>query len=80
MLNADGSTLPGAMEALSAENNVKIAGIAWLTNKESGEAYGSMVIYVTKRSDAQKLLEGLYFDLAVEDLGDHEAFALREFA
>ena len=58
--------LPGAATALGAENNVNIAKISWLSNKESGKAYGSMVVYVTKGSDAKRLLEGLYFDLAGE--------------
>ncbi|KJZ68212.1 hypothetical protein HIM_12399 [Hirsutella minnesotensis 3608] len=71
VLSADGSILPGAIEALSAENNVQIAKIAWLSNKDSGKAYGSMVIYVTKRGDAQKLVEGLYFDIAGESAYTH---------
>ncbi|KAJ6436626.1 reverse transcriptase [Purpureocillium lavendulum] len=40
--------------------------MSWLSNKQSGKAYGSMVIYVTKGSDARRLLDGHYFDLAGE--------------
>ena len=66
VLDEEGKVLPGAAEALGAENNVNIAKISWLSNRESGKAYGSMVIYVTKGSDAKRLLDGHYFDLAVE--------------
>jgi hypothetical protein len=38
----------------------------WLSDKENGNAYGSMVIYVTKASDARRLLEERYFHLAGE--------------
>ncbi|XP_044720163.1 endonuclease-reverse transcriptase domain-containing protein [Hirsutella rhossiliensis] len=40
--------------------------ISWLSKRESGKAYGSMVVYVTKKRDAERLLEGYYFDLAGE--------------
>ncbi|KJZ71568.1 hypothetical protein HIM_09037 [Hirsutella minnesotensis 3608] len=56
----------GGDEALSAENRVTIGKISWLSKRESGKAYGSMVVYVTKKSDAERLLEGYYFDLAGE--------------
>ncbi|KAM4061772.1 reverse transcriptase [Hirsutella rhossiliensis] len=66
ILDAEGNVLPGAIEALSAENRVTIGKISWLSKRESGKAYGSMVVYVTKKSDAERLLEGHYFDLAGE--------------
>ncbi|KAM4061652.1 reverse transcriptase [Hirsutella rhossiliensis] len=66
VLDAEGNVLPGAIEALSAENRVTIGKISWLSKRESGKAYGSMVVYVTKKSDAERLLEGYYFDLAGE--------------
>jgi hypothetical protein len=66
VLDAEGNVLPGAAEALGAENNVDIAKISWLSNKESGKAYGSMVVYVTKGNDAKRLVDGHYFDLAGE--------------
>lgn len=64
VLDEQGIVLPGAAEALGAEDNINIAKISWLSNRESGKAYGSMVVYVTKGSDAKRLLEGRYFDLA----------------
>ncbi|ODA77185.1 hypothetical protein RJ55_06812 [Drechmeria coniospora] len=66
VLDGEGNVLPGAAEALGAENNVTIAKISWLSKKERGKAYGSMVIYATKESDAKRLLDGVYFDLAGE--------------
>ncbi|KJZ70127.1 hypothetical protein HIM_10497 [Hirsutella minnesotensis 3608] len=66
VLDGEGKILPGAIEALSAENRVTIGKISWLSKRESGKAYGSMVVYVTKKSDAERLLEGYYFDLAGE--------------
>jgi hypothetical protein len=36
------------------------------TRKDIGKAYGSMVVYVTKGSEARRLLDGYYFHLAGE--------------
>lgn len=66
VLDADGNILPGAAEALGAENEVNIAKIAWLSRKDAGKAYGSMVVYVTKGSEARRLLDSQYFHLAGE--------------
>jgi uncharacterized coiled-coil protein SlyX len=66
VLDAEGNVLPGAMEALGTENDVSIAKIAWLSRKDTGKAYGSMVVYVTKGSEARRLLDGHYFHLAGE--------------
>ncbi|KJZ69882.1 hypothetical protein HIM_10715 [Hirsutella minnesotensis 3608] len=71
VLDTEGQVLPGAIEALSAENRVTIGKISWLSKRESGKAYGSMVVYVTKKSDAERLLEGYYFDLAGESATTH---------
>ena len=57
VLEDDGSTIQvGVMEALGKENNVRITKMAWLSKKETAKAYGSMVVYVTKGSDAIRLL------------------------
>ncbi|KAM4063306.1 endonuclease-reverse transcriptase domain-containing protein [Hirsutella rhossiliensis] len=66
ILDGEGNILQGAAEALGVENNVSIGKITWLSNKETSKAYGSMVVYVTKKNDAKKLLDGKYFDLAGE--------------
>ncbi|RKK06625.1 hypothetical protein BFJ68_g16678 [Fusarium oxysporum] len=66
VLDSDGNILPGAAEALGEENAVTIAMIHWLSNKENGKTYGSMVIYVTKGNDAKRLVEEGYFHLPGE--------------
>jgi len=66
ILDADGNILPGAAEALGKENNVSIAKISWLSKRDSNKAYGSMVAYITKGSDAKRLIDGSYFDIAGE--------------
>ncbi|EAQ86297.1 hypothetical protein CHGG_07550 [Chaetomium globosum CBS 148.51] len=66
VLDADGNILPGAAEALGTENDVNIAKIAWLSRKDTSKAYGSMVVYVTKGSEARRLLDERYFHLAGE--------------
>ena len=66
VLDTPGNVLPGAAEALGKENDVTIAKIHWLSNRENGKTYGSMVIYVTKGHDAKRLLEEGYFLLAGE--------------
>ncbi|KAL5603737.1 hypothetical protein FOVSG1_006487 [Fusarium oxysporum f. sp. vasinfectum] len=63
VLDSSGNILPGAAEALGKENVVTIAKMHWLSNKENGKRYGSMVIYVTKASDARRLLDERYFHL-----------------
>ncbi|KAM5526660.1 zinc knuckle [Fusarium oxysporum f. sp. phaseoli] len=66
VLDSSGNILPGAAEALGKENEATIAKMHWLSNKENGKMYGTMVIYVTKASDARRLLEERYFHLAGE--------------
>ncbi|RKK10846.1 hypothetical protein BFJ65_g14842 [Fusarium oxysporum f. sp. cepae] len=66
VLDSSGNILPGAAEALGKENVVTIAKMHWLSNRENGKRYGSMVIYVTKASDARRLLDERYFHLAGE--------------
>jgi hypothetical protein len=66
ILDQDGKPLPGITEALGKENDVHIAKIAWLSRKDTGKAYGSMVVYVTNSSEATRLLQGQYFHVAGE--------------
>uniref|UniRef100_A0A093V5P3 Uncharacterized protein n=1 Tax=Talaromyces marneffei PM1 TaxID=1077442 RepID=A0A093V5P3_TALMA len=66
VLDADGNILSGTAEILGKENNVSIAKISWLSKKDSNKAYRSMVIYVTKATEARRLIEGNYFDIAGE--------------
>lgn len=50
-----------AAAAFSEENEATVAKIAWLSRKESGKAYGSMVVYLTKGTDAQRFLADGFF-------------------
>jgi hypothetical protein len=68
VLDSNDDILSGAMEALCEENEVIIAKIHWLSNKENGKTYGSMVIYVTKGVDVKRLLEERWFHLAGESV------------
>jgi hypothetical protein len=61
VLDEHGELRTGAVEMLEKENEVRIAKISWLSRKDLPKAYGSMVVYVTKRVDAARLLEGQYF-------------------
>ncbi|EED17393.1 conserved hypothetical protein [Talaromyces stipitatus ATCC 10500] len=66
VLDADGNILPGAVEVLGKENNVNIAKISWISKKDSNKAYGSIVVYITKGTDAKQLIDGNYFDITGE--------------
>ncbi|KAI7705111.1 hypothetical protein KC353_g13078 [Hortaea werneckii] len=63
VLDENGELRIAATEMLEKENEVKIAKLSWLSRKDSPKAYGSMVVYVTKRADAARLLEGQYFNV-----------------
>jgi hypothetical protein len=62
-LNKNGGVRVGVKEMLENENDVKIAKLSLLSRRDSPKAYGSMVVYVTERADAARLLEGQYFDV-----------------
>lgn len=61
VLDEHGELRTGAVEMLGKENEVRIAKISWLTRKGLPKAYGSMVVYVTERADAARLLKSQYF-------------------
>ena len=50
-----------AAAAFSEENEATVAKIAWLSRKDSAKAYGSMAVYLTKGSDARRLLADGFF-------------------
>ncbi len=56
ILDQEGKILPRAAEILGKENDVHIAKIGWLSRRDAGKAYSSMVVYVTKGSEAARLL------------------------
>ncbi|PIA82984.1 hypothetical protein CB0940_12204 [Cercospora beticola] len=66
ILNDTGDLRADAVERLERENEVTIAKIVWLSRKNSGKAYGSMAVYLSKGSDAVRLLQEQYFHVAGE--------------
>lgn len=66
VLDASGGIRAGAAEAFGRENETTVVKIAWLSKKDSPKAYGSMVVYVTKGSDARRLLAEGFFHVAGE--------------
>src|SRR5437016_1359471 len=49
------------MEAFSKENETIVAKISWLSKKDIPKAYGSIVVYLTKGTDTQRLLVKGFF-------------------
>jgi hypothetical protein len=62
----NGEIRTGAAEALGQENETTVAKMAWLSKKHVPKAYGSMVVYLTKGSDARRLLREGFFHVAGE--------------
>lgn len=57
---------PEAAEILSKENNVQIAKVNWLSNKDSHKAYGSFVAYLTTSEHAATILEYQWLNVGGE--------------
>lgn len=58
VLDENGELRAGTTEMMEKKNEVKIGILSESSQKNSPKAYGSMVVYVTKRPDAARLLEG----------------------
>jgi hypothetical protein len=52
--------------AFATETDTQIAKIAWLSNRDVQKAYRSMVVYLNKGSDAQRLLREGFFSAGGE--------------
>ena len=66
VLHPDG-TVKDIKDMLSEENNnAEIARLGWLSAKQTGKAFGSMVIYLIKKSEAQRILQKGFFDVCGE--------------
>jgi FtsZ-binding cell division protein ZapB len=61
VLDENDAIREGAAEAFSEENETTVAKIAWLSKKDVPKAYGSMVVYLTKGSDARRLVAEGFF-------------------
>jgi hypothetical protein len=77
ILDEAGNIQAGAAEVLGKENDIQVAKLAWLSNREVPKAYGSMVVYLSKRSDAQRLLNEGFFSARGES-GYTKVFERRE--
>ncbi len=77
VLDEAGVILTGAAEALGKENDTEVAKIAWLSNRDVPKAYGSMVVYLSKGSDAQRFLREGFFSAGGES-GYTKMFERRE--
>ena len=51
----------GAAAAFSEENETIVTKIAWQSKKDIPKAYGSMVVYLTKGSDARRFMTEGFF-------------------
>ncbi len=77
ILDEKGGIRAGATEALGKENDTQVAKAAWLSDKDNSKAYGSMVVYLSKRADVQRFLrEGFFY--AGGESGYTKAFERRE--
>ncbi|KAI2864382.1 hypothetical protein CBS147323_9143 [Aspergillus niger] len=76
VLDENNEVRVGAAAAFSEENEATVAKIAWLSRKESAKAYGSMVVYLTKGTNARRLLAEGFFH-AVGESGVTSAFEHR---
>ncbi|KAJ6157289.1 hypothetical protein N7497_006174 [Penicillium chrysogenum] len=66
VLDENHDILAGAAAALGEENETTVARITWLSSKGAAKPYGSMVVYLTKGSDARRLLADGYFHVGGE--------------
>ena len=55
-----------ALTALSDSNSTKVAKLSWLSSRHAQKAYGSMVLFFTKRAEADKSLREGFFDVGGE--------------
>jgi len=66
VLDEHGEIRTGAAESFGRENETTVAKVSWLSKKNVAKAYGSMVVYLTKGSDASRLLRDGFFHVAGE--------------
>ena len=62
----DGTLKVNAALEIAAENQTKLAKVAWLSKKQNSKAYRSLVAYFTKGSEAQRFLHEGYIHVGKE--------------
>ncbi|KAM3550091.1 hypothetical protein ARSEF4850_008517, partial [Beauveria asiatica] len=76
VVDENSNVKPEATASLGEENEVQVAKVAWLSRRDNPKAYGSMVVYLTKVSDARRILrEGFFY--AGGESGPTERFERR---
>ena len=68
VLQPDREIKEGALAALSDNNNIKVAKLFWLSSRHTRKAYGSMVLFITKRAEADKFLRERFLDISNESV------------
>ncbi len=58
-----GRTLESAWHSIGEKNGCVIAKLGWLSKCDSGKLYGSMVVYLTSKSQSDKFLEKGLFEV-----------------
>jgi preprotein translocase subunit SecE len=61
VLDKQGKIRAEAAAAFSKENKTTVAKITWLSRKESSQTYRLIVVYLTKNTNAQRLLDKGFF-------------------
>ena len=56
ILMPDGSLKPNTASEIAEENGIELAKVAWLSTKNNGRVYGSLVAYFTKGSESTRFL------------------------
>ncbi|RKL00430.1 hypothetical protein BFJ70_g17447, partial [Fusarium oxysporum] len=64
-------------ETLGRENDTEVAKVAWLSKRDIPKAYGSMVVYLKKRSEARRFINEGFF-VAGGESGTTKAFERRD--
>ena len=66
ILMPDGSLKPNVASEIAEENGTELAKVAWLSVKNNGRAYGSLVAYFTKGSESTRFLQEGYIYVGKE--------------
>ncbi|SCO92413.1 uncharacterized protein FRV6_16541 [Fusarium oxysporum] len=64
-------------EMLGRENDTEVAKVAWLSKRDIPKAYGSMVVYLKKRSEARRFINEGFF-VAGGESGTTKTFERRD--
>ena len=66
VLQADGTIQEDIVSTLNDSNKTQVTKVTWLSSKQARKAYGSMVIFLKKRSEAERFLGEGFFNVGGE--------------